>query len=58
VKPNECPYCHAQAVEVTVFEDAVRMFLCTGSEAHRFTWEHDEIEADPETAPLIILATR
>ena len=50
---NACPYCHAEAVEVTCAEDTVRYFLCTGPEQHRFTWEHDEIEAEP---PLIVLA--
>lgn len=55
MNPNKCPYCGAKAVEVTVSEDVTRYFLCTGPEAHRFTWEHDDIDAEQE-APLIILA--
>jgi len=55
---NKCPYCRAEAVEVTTSEDAVRYFLCIGEEQHRFTWEHDEIEAGSAQNPLIILATR
>jgi len=53
VTENACPYCRAEAVEVTCAEDTVRYFLCLGPEQHRFTWEHDEIEAEP---PLIVLA--
>ena len=50
-----CPYCKAKAVDVTTSEDAVKYLLCTGPEQHRFTWEHDEIDADSEP-PLIIPA--
>lgn len=50
-----CPYCGADAVEVTLSEDSVRYFLCVGPEQHRFTWEHEEIDADA-LSPRIILA--
>ncbi len=58
MKRDACPYCHSKAVEVTTSEDTIRYFLCTGPEQHRFTWEHDDIEAEAQNAPLIILATK